>query len=163
MSYLAEWLFGASRAIQMALWGLPGYPSDLLVPPGCRCGLSVTPGCIPSSQNPALPWQIIGVTRRLLEASGLRPGRAQPCLGRLLESPGFALADYWFRGKGVNPAIDFIMNLTIFWRAWKLDFWPLPGVYPPGLTLADYWSDLLGVYPPWPWVYLSSLALGLPF
>ena len=55
------------------------------------------------------------------------------------------------------------MNLTIFfWRAWKLDFWPLLGVYPPGLALADYWSHLLGVYPPWPGVYLPSLALGLP-
>ena len=31
------------------------------------------------------------------------------------------------------------MNLTIFWRAWKLDFWPLLGVYPPGLASADYW------------------------
>ena len=39
------------------------------------------------------------------------------------------------------------MNLTIFWRTWKLDFWPLLGVYPPGLTLADYWSYLFGVYP----------------
>ena len=76
------------------------------------------------------------------------------------------------------------MNLTIFWRAWKLDFWSLPGVYPPGLALADYWSHLLGVYtfdwaqprvyppywshllgvyPPWPEVYHPSLALGLPF
>ena len=55
------------------------------------------------------------------------------------------------------------MNLTIFLRAWKLDFWPLLGVYPPGLALADYWSHLLGVYPPWPGVYHPSLALGLPF
>ena len=39
------------------------------------------------------------------------------------------------------------MNLTIFWRAWKLDFWPLLGVYPPGLALADFWSHLLRVYP----------------
>ena len=39
------------------------------------------------------------------------------------------------------------MNLTIFWRAWKLDFWPLLGVYLPGLALADYWSHLLRVYP----------------
>ena len=54
------------------------------------------------------------------------------------------------------------MNLTIFWRAWKLDFWLLLGVYPPGLALADYWSHLLGVYPPWPGVYPPSLALGLP-
>ena len=38
------------------------------------------------------------------------------------------------------------MNLTIFWRAWKVDFWPLLGVYPPGLALADYWNHLLGVY-----------------
>ena len=58
-----------------------------------------------------------------------------------------------FRGKWVNPAIDLIMNLTIFWRAWKLDFWPLLGVYPPGLALADYWSHLLGVYLPWLGVY----------
>ena len=43
------------------------------------------------------------------------------------------------------------MNLTIFWRAWKFDFWPLLGVYPPGLALADYWSHLLGVYTPWLW------------
>ena len=54
------------------------------------------------------------------------------------------------------------MNLTIFLRAWKLDFWPLLGVYPPGLALADYWSHLLGVYPLWPGVYPPSLALGLP-
>ena len=56
------------------------------------------------------------------------------------------------------------MNLTIFWRAWKLDFWPLLGVYPPGLALADYWSQssIWGL-PPWPGVYLPSLALGLPF
>ena len=67
-----------------------------------------------------------------------------------------------FRGKGANPAIRLIMNLTFFWRAWKLDFWPLLGVYPPGLALADYWSHLLGVYPPWPGVYPPSLALGLP-
>ena len=39
------------------------------------------------------------------------------------------------------------MNLTIFWRAWKLNFWTLLGVYPPGLALADYWRHLLGVYP----------------
>ena len=52
------------------------------------------------------------------------------------------------------------MNLTIFGRASKLDFWPLLGVYPPGLALADYWSHLLGVYPG---VYPPSLALGLPF
>ena len=39
------------------------------------------------------------------------------------------------------------MNLVIFRRAWKLDFWPLLGVYPPGLALADYWSHLLRVYP----------------
>ena len=45
------------------------------------------------------------------------------------------------------------MNFTIFWRAWKLDFWPLLGVYLPGLALADYWSHLLGVYLPWPGVY----------
>ena len=55
------------------------------------------------------------------------------------------------------------MNLTIFWWAWKLDFWHLLGVYPPGLALADYWSHLLGVYTPWPGVYPLSLALGLPF
>ena len=63
-----------------------------------------------------------------------------------------------FRCKGVNPAIDLIMNLTIFWRAWKFDFWHLLGVYPPGLALADYWNHLLGVYPPWPGVYPPSLA-----
>ena len=28
-----------------------------------------------------------------------------------------------------------------------MDFWPLLGVYPPGLVLADYWSHLLRVYP----------------
>ena len=73
-----------------------------------------------------------------------------------------------FQGKGVNPAIDLIMNLTFFWRAWKLDFWPLLGVYPPGLALADYWSHLLGVYLPWPGVYppgftpLTGLSLGFP-
>ena len=39
------------------------------------------------------------------------------------------------------------MNLAILWRAWKLDFWPLLGVYPPGFALADYWGHLLGVYP----------------
>ena len=55
------------------------------------------------------------------------------------------------------------MNLTIFWRAWKLVLWPLLGVYPPGLALADSWSHLLGVYPLWPGVYPPSLALGLPF
>ena len=39
------------------------------------------------------------------------------------------------------------MNLAILWRAWKLDFWPLLGAYPPGFALADYWGHLLGVYP----------------
>ena len=54
------------------------------------------------------------------------------------------------------------MNLTIFSRVWKLDFWSLLGVYPPGLALADYWSHLIGVYPPWPRVCPPSFALGLP-
>ena len=54
------------------------------------------------------------------------------------------------------------MNLTFFWRAGKLDFWLLLGVYHPGLALADYWNHLLGVYPSWPGVYHPSLALGLP-
>ena len=58
-----------------------------------------------------------------------------------------------FRSKGVNPAIDLIMNLTFFLRAWKLDFLHLLEVYPPGLALTDYWSHLLGVYLPWPLVY----------
>ena len=54
------------------------------------------------------------------------------------------------RGK---PSNRFNNEFDHFWRAWKLDFWPLLGVYPPGLALADYWSHLLGIYPPWPGVY----------
>ena len=53
-----------------------------------------------------------------------------------------------------------IMNLTIFLRAWKLDFWPLLGVYPPGLALADYWSHLPGVYPPWFLIGAKSSSKG---
>ena len=44
-----------------------------------------------------------------------------------------------------------------------MDFWPLLGVYPPGLALADYWSHLLGVYPPWPGVYPLALLWVYPF
>ena len=118
-SYLVEWLFGASRLCKR-----------LLVPAGCRRGLLVIPGCIPSSQNPALLGRLLespGLAR-LLEASGLRPGRTQPCLGRLLESPGFALADYWngYCQSAPNqmPTIISVISASIanFWIIWPWDF-----------------------------------------
>ena len=59
------------------------------------------------------------------------------------------------------------MNLAIFWRAWKLDFWPVLGVYPPllgvypsSLALADYWSHLVLGCTPLAGVYPGSLRLG---
>ena len=52
------------------------------------CGLlaplglfSVALGCLPGKQNQIWPWQITGVS--------------WSCLGRLLESFGLAVADYW--------------------------------------------------------------------
>ena len=72
------------------------------------------------------------------------------------------------RGKEVNPATRLIMNLTFFWRAWKLDFCPVLGVYPPllgvypsSLALADYWSHLVLGFTPLGGVYPRSLRLGL--
>ena len=68
-SYFDEWLFGASRDIQMTSWCLSGYSSG-------------------------------------------GPDRTQPCLGRLLESFGFVVADYWLLPKYPHPhAYNHIRNL----------------------------------------------------
>ena len=71
-------------------------------------------------------------------------------------------------GRGVNPTIDLRMNLAKFWRAWKRDFLPLlgvypplPGVYPPSMALVDYWSHLVLGFTPLPGG-LPFVVWGLP-
>ena len=81
--FLLPWcLPGASQAVQMILACLLGASlrdesCGLL---GCPSGFSVA-GCLPGKQKQIGPWQITGVS--------------WSCLGRLLESFGLALADYW--------------------------------------------------------------------
>ena len=54
----------------------------LLAPPGLsKWFFSMALGCLPGKQNQIWPLQITGVS--------------WSCLGRLLESVGLALADYW--------------------------------------------------------------------
>ena len=84
---------GASQAVQMALSYLPGASQAVQLVLSCLPGASqavrlvlsngflAALGCLPGKQNQIWPWQITGVSWF--------------CLGRLLESFGLALADYW--------------------------------------------------------------------
>ena len=94
-----KWLSRASQAFHMDLSSLPGLSH----------GLSMTPGCLPGKQTPALPWQITGVIRSLWPPGTSRAvqmvfqwrlavsrvNKIKSGLSRRLASVGLALADYW--------------------------------------------------------------------
>ena len=94
-----KWVSRASQAFHMSLSSLPGLFH----------GLSMTPGCFPGKQTPALPWNhpvslaswhLPGCPNGLSMALGCLPGKQNQiwpwqitgvswfCLGRLLESSG---------------------------------------------------------------------------
>ena len=124
IAFLPCWcLPGASQAVQLVLSCLPGaslhskwlsrasqaFHMPLSSLPGLSHGLSMTPGFFPGKQTPALPWQITGVIRSLWPPGTSRAvqmvfqwrlavprvSKIKPGLGRLPESVGLALADYW--------------------------------------------------------------------
>ena len=99
---LSKWFFPTSLVPPWCLAGcprdpflnLPGYPSDLRAVDVAFQWLLAASRAVRIQPCLGRLLESPGLAR-LLEASGLRPDRTQPCLGRLLESPGFALADYW--------------------------------------------------------------------